>query len=103
MSNLIKSKKAWATIIVLLILSPIFGVVLADIVGYHEPLDLAAEAIGLRDVSEEITWTPFFDYNVPGLPAEIGYIISGAIGVIAITMIGYGILKLAEKRVRRKV
>ncbi|MEM0233470.1 MAG: hypothetical protein QXP47_00475 [Candidatus Nezhaarchaeales archaeon] len=103
MSTLIKSKKTWITVIVLLILSPIFGVVLADIVGYHEPLDLAAEAIGLRDISEEITWTPFFDYSVPGLPAEIGYVISGAIGVIAITVIGYGILKMAEKREGRKV
>ncbi|MEM2535234.1 MAG: hypothetical protein QXD12_05445, partial [Candidatus Nezhaarchaeales archaeon] len=102
-STLIKSKKTWITVIVLLILSPIFGVVLADIVGYHEPLDLAAEAIGLRDISEEITWTPFFDYSVPGLPAEIGYVISGAIGVIAITVIGYGILKMAEKREGRKV
>lgn len=98
--TLVKSKKVWITIVVLLIVSPIFGVTLADMVGYHEPLDLAAEAVGLRDVSEEVTWTPFYDYKVPGLPDEVGYIVSGAIGVLAVVAIGYGILKLSEKRRR---
>jgi hypothetical protein len=65
-SNLFKSKRAWIAITVMLILSPVFGVILADMVGYHEPLDLAAEIAGLRDVSEEVNWTPFFDYSVPG-------------------------------------
>jgi len=37
------SKKALIIIIILLLISPVFGVVLADMVGYHEPLDLAAE------------------------------------------------------------
>jgi len=96
--NLFKNRKAWIAIIVLLIISPIFGVILADMVGYHEPLDVAAEAIGLTDISEQINWTPFFDYSIPGLPAEIGYIIAGAIGVAIIAIIGYGMLKIAEKR-----
>ncbi|MHC1627282.1 MAG: PDGLE domain-containing protein [Candidatus Nezhaarchaeales archaeon] len=100
--TLLKNKKAWITIIVLLIISPIFGVILADMVGYHEPLDVAAESIGLTDVSEQINWTPLFDYSVPGLPAEIGYIVAGAIGIAIIAVIGYGMLKIAEKR-REKV
>lgn len=74
---------------ILILISPICGVILADMVGYHEPLDLAAERIGLKDISEQINWTPFYDYSVPGLPAEIGYIISGFIGVAIIIGIGY--------------
>lgn len=61
--------------------SPLFGVLLADVVGYHEPLDVAAEALNLQDLTESINWTPLMDYTVPGLPAELGYIISGLIGV----------------------
>lgn len=98
MRTSIKSRKAWITIIVLLIVSPLFGVTLSDMVGYHEPLDLAAEAIGLCDVSEEITWTPLYDYKVPGLPYEVGYAVSGVVGVLAIVAIGYGILKASERR-----
>lgn len=98
MRTLVKSKRAWLTIIVLLIVSPVFGVILADAVEYHEPLDLAAEAIGLRDVSEEVTWTPLYDYKVPGLPDEVGYVVSGAIGVLVIVSIGYGILRISERR-----
>ncbi|RLE74139.1 MAG: cobalamin biosynthesis protein, partial [Thermoprotei archaeon] len=65
------SKKAIILTFILVIISPIFGVILADMVGYHEPLDLAAESLGLEDISEETNWTPFFDYTVPGLPDVI--------------------------------
>jgi len=101
--ELFKNRKAWITIIVLLVISPVFGVVLADIVGYHEPLDVAAELIGLSDISEQMNWTPFFDYTVPGLPAEAGYIVAGAIGVAIIAVIGYAMVKIAQRRKEEKV
>lgn len=88
------SHKALLTIIALIIISPIFGVILADTVGYHEPLDVAAEKLGLKDISEEINWTPLFDYTVPGLNPVVGYIISGFIGVSIILAIGYTLMKL---------
>ncbi len=91
-------KKALIAIIVLVLISPLFGVILADIVGYHEPLDVAAEKLGLRDISEEIDWTPFYDYTVPGLPDTIGYIVAGFIGVGIILGIGYLLLRIAGKR-----
>ena len=91
-------KKALITIIVLVMISPLFGVILADIVGYHEPLDVAAEKLGLRDISEEIDWTPFYDYTVPGLPDTIGYIVAGFIGVGIILGIGYLLLRIAGKK-----
>ncbi len=75
-------------IIALLVVSPLFGVVLADMVGYHEPLDIAAEELGLNDTSEEINWTPFIDYTFPGLPPILGYIVSGLIGIAIIFSIG---------------
>lgn len=99
-SNFIKSKRAWIAIALMLIVSPVFGIILADMVGYHEPLDLAAEAAGLRDVSEEISWTPFFDYSVPGLPDELGYVVAGALGVAVIVVTGYVAMKIVEGRKR---
>jgi len=88
------SRKVLILTFILVIISPVFGVRLADMVGYHEPLDLAAESLGLEDVSEEINWTPFFDYTVPGLPDVIGYIIAGFIGVFVVLGLGIGLSKI---------
>ncbi len=82
-----KYKKAWIIIGVLLILSPLFGVYLADLVGYHEPLDIVAEKLGLEEKTGFYE-TPFADYTVPNLPDWLGYIISGIIGVLFILAIG---------------
>ncbi|MGQ4891251.1 MAG: PDGLE domain-containing protein [Candidatus Njordarchaeia archaeon] len=84
----LEHKKVWLILLLLIIISPIFGVFLADLVGYHEPLDVAAEKLGLNDTSESFNWTPFFDYSVPGLPAWIGYIMAGFIGVLVIVALG---------------
>jgi len=84
--------------IILVIISPIFGVILADMVGYHEPLDVAAEKLGLQDISENINWTPFFDYTIPGLNPIVGYIISGLIGIAVIISIGYALSKITGER-----
>jgi len=91
------SKRALIIIGILLIISPIFGVLLADLVGYHEPLDVAAEMLGLKDITEEINWTPFLDYTIPGLPDTIGYIVAGIIGVGLILIIGYMLSKMVRK------
>jgi len=91
------SKKAFISIIVLVLVSPIFGVILADMVGYHEPLDLAAEALGLEDKNEEMNWTPFIDYTFPGLPDPIGYILAGFIGVAVVLALGMGLAKILGK------
>ena len=62
------SRRALITIIVLVLISPLFGVIGAELVGYHEPLDVAAEALGLEE--KELYWSPFPDYTVPGLPED---------------------------------
>jgi len=82
-------KRAWLFILLLVAVSPVFGVFLADMLGYHEPLDVAAEKLGLRDLTERTNWTPFLDYRVPGLPEWLGYIASGIIGVAIVAALGY--------------
>jgi len=93
-----KIKRYWILIGILLIISPIFGIILADMVGYHEPLDIAAEKLGLQDLTEQMNWTPFLDYTVPGIPDEIGYIIAGLIGIFVIFLIGYILQYLTGKK-----
>ncbi|MGB9724795.1 MAG: PDGLE domain-containing protein [Nitrososphaeria archaeon] len=89
--------RAWFLIILLLLVSPLFGVILANAVGYHEPLDLAAELLNKPDLTEDINWTPFLDYSVPGVPSEIGYIISGFIGITLILSLGTLLRKIVTK------
>ncbi len=95
--GLVGFKKALILTLVLVFISPLFGVVLADLVGYHEPLDVAAEALGLEDITEKVNWTPLLDYTVPGLPDVPGYIVAGLIGVAIILGIGYVFTKLTGR------
>ncbi len=83
------ARKTFFTLITLLLLSPIFGVILAEELGYHEPLDIVAEELKLSE--SEFTWTPLKDYTVPGLPEWLGYIICGALGVSVIVFTGSAI------------
>ncbi len=100
MSLLSRYRRALIAIAVLLLVSPLFGVIGAELVGYHEPLDVAAEALGLSDFS---LWSGFLpDYTVPGLPEDwlslsVGYIISGIIGVLIILAIGFIIVWISGK------
>ncbi len=88
--------KALIAIIVLAIVSPVFGVILADAVGYHEPLDVAAETLGLKE--EDIEWgSPLPDYSVPGLDPVTGYIISGIVGAAVVFGITYLLSKVSKK------
>jgi cobalt/nickel transport protein len=92
--SILSFKKTLIIALILVVVSPIFGVFLADVFGYHEPLDLAAELLNLQDLTENINWTPLLDYTVPGLPAELGYIVSGIIGVAIILAVGFIISRL---------
>lgn len=88
--------KALLVVIILTIISPVFGVILADAVGYHEPLDIAAEALGLKE--EDIEWgSPLPDYSVPGLDPVTGYIISGIVGAAVVFGIAYLLSKVSKK------
>ena len=90
-----RHKTAMLVIMVLLLVSPLFGVIGAELVGYKEPLDVAAEMIGLEE-AEVPEWTPFTDYTVPGLPDTIGYIVAGLIGVAVILLVGALLMRMAS-------
>lgn len=92
-----RHKRALLLVIALVIISPLFGVVGAELVGYHEPLDVAAEMLHLEEWSLP-EWTPFTDYTVPGLPDTIGYIVAGFIGVGVILGIGALFVKLSAQQ-----
>lgn len=96
--NPLKFRRALALTFILVLVSPVFGVILAEIVGYHEPLDEAAEMLGLKDWTDEINWTPLLDYTVPGLPDEVGYVVSGLIGIGLILGIGAVLSRVAKRR-----
>ena len=98
MEPLARYRRALLIIVVLVLVSPVFGVILAEMVGYHEPLDVAAELVGLPDKSEELNWTPFFDYTVPGLPDTVGYIVAGFMGIAAILALGAVLQRVAARR-----
>lgn len=89
------SRKTILILLILLLLSPLFGVILAEELGYHEPLDIAAEELGLNE--SEFTWTPLKDYTVPGLPEWLGYVTCGALGVLVIVVVGL-VLKASIRR-----
>ncbi|MEM2290445.1 MAG: cobalamin biosynthesis protein [Candidatus Korarchaeum sp.] len=72
--------RSYLAIVLLVLISPLFGVIGANVVGYREPLDVAAELIGMEE--SEPVWSGIFpDYTLPGLPDELAYVIAGLVGV----------------------
>ncbi len=78
-------KVAMIGIGVMIVLSPLFAY-LAELVNYTEPLEVAAEHLGL---TENPLWSGIFpDYTIPGINEYVGTFITGAIGVLIILGIG---------------
>ncbi|MFP3292494.1 MAG: PDGLE domain-containing protein [Thermoproteus sp.] len=101
------TRRFLALLIALALISPVFGVWLANLINYHEPLDVAADLINqaanrtiLNDTRYQMNWTPFIDYTVPGLPDWAGYIVSAFIG-LAIYLVLYMALVGRRGRVKR--
>jgi len=81
-------KKAYMAIAIMIILAPLFAWA-ADMVGYSEPLENAAEETGAQ---ENQTYSGIFpDYGVPGINPYLSALITGAIGVAIIMAIFYGL------------
>ncbi|MDI9611357.1 MAG: energy-coupling factor ABC transporter permease [Archaeoglobales archaeon] len=81
-------RASFALIAVLIALSPIFAY-FAENVGYSEPLENAAEMLGLEESPIYEGLLP--DYTIPGLDPYIGTLISGAIGVMIVLMLAYAV------------
>ncbi len=76
--------RAFTLIVLLVLVSPIFGIIGAKAVGYTEPLEIAAEMIGLE---EKVIWPGLLpDYSVSGLPDVLGYVMSGLVGVAVLLL-----------------
>ena len=88
------TRKSLLIALILVAVSPVFGVILAELTGYHEPLNIAADLLGLRDLTEQFNWTPFLDYTVPGLPEIAGYIVASLIGVIITIGLGLALSRI---------
>jgi hypothetical protein len=76
-------KKAIVAIGIMLILSPLFAWA-ADKVGYAEPLEKAAEHLG---VEEHATISIFPDYTIPGADPYASALIAGIFGCIVVLLV----------------
>ena len=84
------SKAALVAIGVMIVFAPLFAY-LAELVNYTEPLEVAAEKLGLHEMS---IWSGVFpDYTVPGINDYLGALITGAIGVVLILAIGVALAR----------
>ncbi len=92
------SRKTILIVVFLVTISPIFGVILSEAVGYHEPLDIVAELLGLEDRTEDTNWTPLLDYTFPGLPDTVGYIVAGLIGVTIVLVLGHFLTEILVRK-----
>jgi len=73
---------------ILVILTPVFAY-LSEEVGYSEPLDKAAEILGLEE--NKIYEGIFPDYTIPGLDPYFGTLISGIIGLVIVLLLAIGL------------
>jgi len=71
--------KVWIAIGIMVLLSPLFAYA-AEMVGYSEPLENAAEELGAEENQEYTGILP--DYSVPGLDPHSGTLISGIVGTL---------------------
>lgn len=79
-------KVPYVVIGIMIALSPIFAY-LAELVEYSEPLENAAEMLGLEE--ESINPGIFPDYTIPGLDPYLGTFLSGAIGVLIVLLLSF--------------
>lgn len=74
-------KSAFVIIAIMVALSPLFAYA-AELVDYSEPLENAAELIGLEEYSIYSGLMP--DYSIPGIDPYVGTLITGAIGTVIV-------------------
>ncbi|AEA47806.1 PDGLE domain-containing protein [Archaeoglobus veneficus] len=87
-------KKVYIAIAVMVALSPLFAYA-AELVGYSEPLENAAEMIGLEEHPIYSGVLP--DYTVPGLDSYSGTLIAGIVGTVITLGVGYGLGAVLRK------
>lgn len=86
-------KLALGIIAVMILVSPLFAYT-AELVGYSEPLENAAEIIGLEE--NPIYEGVLPDYSVPGLDPYVGTLIAGLVGAVIVLALGYALSRYAR-------
>lgn len=81
-------KASLALIALMIAISPIFAY-LAEEVGYSEPMENAAKILGLEETTINEGILP--DYTIPGMDPMIGTLLSGAIGVLIVLLVSFGV------------
>ncbi len=79
-------KVAIGVIAAMILVSPLFAYA-AELVGYSEPLENAAEILGLTEHPIYEGLLP--DYSVPGLDPYTGTLIAGVVGTAIVLALGY--------------
>ncbi len=79
-------KVAIGVIAAMILVSPLFAYA-AELVGYSEPLENAAEILGLTEHPIYEGLLP--DYSVPGLDPYTGTLITGVVGTAIVLALGY--------------
>lgn len=89
-SDLLEKKEtgrlSFALVAILVALSPIFAY-LAEEVDYSEPMENAAEVLGLRET--KIFEGLFPDYTIPGFDPFVGTLLSGVLGVAIVLLVSF--------------
>ena len=86
-------KLSLGVIAVMIAVSPIFAYA-AELVGYSEPLENAAEMLGLEENPIYEGLLP--DYTVPGLDPYTGTLIAGAVGTAIVLALGIILARYAR-------
>ena len=88
---MLESLKEWkgALIVIgiLLLLTPLFAWA-ADLVGYAEPLENAAEHLGAMEHETAIISGILPDYTIPGANPYVSAIVAGIVGCVIVLVIG---------------
>ena len=88
---MLESLKEWkgALIVIgiLLLLTPLFAWA-ADLVGYAEPLENAAEELGAMEHETAIISGILPDYMIPGANPYASAIVAGIVGCVIVLVIG---------------
>jgi hypothetical protein len=97
----LKSLQEWKSpiivISVMLLLSPLFAWT-AEVVGYAEPLENAAEHLGAIEHEYAIISGILPDYTVPGANPYASALVAGIVGCITVAMLCLAIGKVLERQ-----
>lgn len=91
-SDLLEKKEVgkvpYVIIALMIVFSPVFAY-FAELVEYSEPLENAAEILGVEE--EVINPGIFPDYTIPGMDPYIGTFLSGAVGVLIVLILAFAV------------